>query len=235
MKTNIKTIAIVALCSAIAFTANANDNGLPSRWSVGISAGGNVGPGDNITKQSMPYYTTNARFDPMKGWDIGVEGAYRLPMSSKFLFHPSLSLAYRYYGDIKEKLFFDGPSPAPSVAKGYGEMNEFRTDLTLPVGFIVPFKHTVLEFETGPRFGWYLYQKLKDIDCDLNSERKFVRTWLYSSNLYRRFSAQWRFSATCNFLSNRLYAKVAFDLTMSHPVSGVRGRNVLSGGVGVNF
>ena len=234
MKITIKTFAVAMLCSVIVFTTNAAENVRPSRWSVGITAGGNVGPGDNITKQSMPYYTTDARIDPLKGWDIGVECAYRLLMSSKFLFHPSLSLAYRHYGDIEEELFFDGPSPAPSVAKGYGEMNEFRTDITLPVGFIVPLKQTVLEIETGPRFGWYLHQKLKDIDCE-PVKHEFVRTWRYSSNLYRRFSAQWRFSATCNFLSNRLYAKVAFDLTMSHPVSGVRGRNVLSGGVGLNF
>ncbi len=230
MKTNIKTIAIVALCSAIAFVGNADSNNLPSRWSVGLTVGGNVGPGDNISTGYGKY--DERHIDPMKGWDIGVEGAYRLPMSSKFLFHPSISLLYRHYGDIFGKITFIGGSVGPIV--GIGEINELRTDVTIPIGLFIPLKQTVLEFETGPRLGWYLYQKLKDVSYK-SGEDGFEKAWSYTSNCYRRFSAQWRFSATCNFLSNRLYAKVAFDLTMSHPVSGVRGRNVLSGGFGVNF
>ncbi len=230
MRTTIKTLAVAMLCSATAFTANANGNGLPSRWCVGITVGGNVGPGDNISTGHGKY--DERHIDPMKGWDIGVEGAYRLPMSSKFLFHPSISLSYRHYGDIFGKITFIGGSVGPIV--GIGEINEFRTDVTIPIGLFIPLKQTVLEFETGPRFGWYLYQKLKDVSYK-SGEDGFEKAWSYTSNCYRRFSAQWRFSATCNFLSNRLYAKVAFDLTMSHPVSGVRGRNVLSGGFGVNF
>ncbi len=221
MKTTIKTFAVAMLCSAIAFISNANGNGLPSRWSVGVTAGGNVGPGENITKRWSEMHL-DGRIDPMKGWDIGVEGAYRVPMSSKFLFHPSLSLAYRHYGNIDEWYVLDSFPTSSSPVTGSGKIDEFRVDVTLPVGFSVPLKQTVLEFETGPRLGWYLHQSLKCLHGDMD-------------NLYRRFSAQWRFSATCNFLSNRLYAKVAFDLTMSHPVSGVRGRNVLSGGVGLNF
>lgn len=230
MKLKIKAIAIAALCSAIPFTANATDNAMPSRWSVGITAGGNIGPGENISHGNAAY--DNGRIDPMKGWDIGVEGAYRLPMSSKFLFHPSISFSYRHYGDIYGRVLFDGGSMKP--IEGTGEINEFRTDITLPLGFSVRLKQTVLEFETGPRLGWYLHQKLKDVSSE-SGDNGFEKAWCYTTNRYRRFSAQWRFSATCNFLSNRLYAKVAFDMTMTHPVSGIRGRNILSGTLGVNF
>lgn len=205
--------------------------GLPCRkFSAGInytSPVGSVGPA--ILWNHIPGLHYNHLESYNRYWGVGLEVSYRLPIYRMFQFNPSLSVGYSRHHEF-ETVTVGGWNPwgdkEPKPNDIHGNMDQLELDVCLPVGMKLNFPHSSIDVGTGPVFGSYLYQKNKSY-CD-----GFSKT---EKNITKRFRSYWRFYARYNFLNERIYAKVSFDIGISHYLTNLDLRNQMVFGVGMNF
>ena len=191
------------------------------RFSVGVNFMTPIG--QNGVHDRGPYnwiyYDSQSNYNEY--WEAGIEGTYTLPVYRCLEFQPSLSLSYARHHNFNLKT--DGGS-------GYyvrGRLNQMNLDLCVPVSVRLKLAKSSVDIGTGPVLGTYLFQKQKIYNADDVARSE--------DNLTKRFRFYWRFYARYNFLQNRMFAKLAYDLGVSHYVRDADLRNQMVLGVGMNF
>lgn len=189
-----------------------------------ISAGVNIYGGVGGYDKDKSLIQTSEPYKYLHYWGTEIEGSYRLKLYRALQFRPALSIYYERHDGLK--MAFNGPG---GTQYGESHINEWGMHVVAPVGLSFKAPSGSLEIETGPVFGLYFKQRPTKGEGMVDKD-----------DIFKRYKWHWRFGARYNFIGGRFYAKMAFDLAMSnycHTPFGekCRDRNVLSGGIGVNF
>ncbi len=189
-----------------------------------ISAGVNIYGGVGEYDKGKSLIQTSEPYKYLHYWGADIEGSYRLKLYRALQFRPALSIYYERHDGLKMSL--NGPG---ETQYGDSHINEWGMQVAAPIGLSFNVPSGSLEIETGPVFGFYFKQHPTKGEWMIDED-----------DIFKRYKWRWRFGARYNFIGGRFYAKMAFDLAMSnycYSSSGekCRDRNVLSGGIGVNF